>query len=117
MAQKRPPEFTKDKIRLAEAILVERFGEKIAVVHPDAELPPNPGATEITPCPSRYRQRVGVHFLKSRADKYHIFKSLYDRGFQQYGTEKRPYDNQFGYITSLLKAHEEKQAGNQQRIP
>lgn len=107
MSEIKPPDFTKDEIRLIEATLVERFGEKIPVELADVELRLSLASIDMTPCPSAYWEVGDAHFLISRTDRHHFQAIFYYRSYQQYGTQKRSFDDLFDSVTSLLKAHEE----------
>ena len=116
MSEKKPPDLSKDEVRLIEATLVERFGEKIPVQLADVELRLTPGSIDMTLCPCAYWEVGDVHFLIARTDRYHFFGTFYYRGYQQYGTEKRRYDDLFDCITSTLKAHEEYEEKERERL-
>ena len=66
MSNKRPPDFTKDEVRLIAATLKERYGHSIEVEQADAEIRLNPAIPELTECPIVFWE----------VDKCHLFSSL-----------------------------------------
>ena len=48
MSNTRPPDFTKDEVRLSKARLNERYGHDIEVQQADAEIRLNPAILELT---------------------------------------------------------------------
>ena len=101
------PDFSNDELRLISATLRERFGREVPLERADTELRLNPASTEITACPTVYWEVDNCHFLISKIDKSHFHATFYYRLYQQYGTQKKRYDDLFDCIVSLLKAQEE----------
>ena len=107
MSNTRPPDFTKDEIRLITATLKERYGRDIEVQQADAEIRLNPAIPELTECPIVYWEVDKCHFVIARADKHHFINHFYYRLYQTYGTEKKRYDDLFDCVVSLLKSQAE----------
>lgn len=115
MSNKRPPDFTKDEIRLITATLKERYVRDIEVQQADAEIRLNPAIPELTECPIAFWEVDNCHFLIARADKHHFINHFYYRLYQTYGTEKKRYDDLFDCIVSLLKSQQEYEEKELQR--
>ncbi len=107
MSDKRPPDFSKDEIRIITATLKERYGHDIEVQQADAEIRLNRAIPELTECPILFWEVGDCHFLIARADKHHFINHFYYRLYQTYGTEKKRYDDLFDCIVSLLKSQQE----------
>ncbi len=72
MSNKRPPDFTKNEVRLIAAILRERFSHDIEIEQADAESRLNPAIPELTEYPIVFREVDNDHFLIACADKHHF---------------------------------------------
>jgi hypothetical protein len=101
------PDFNNNELILIRATLRERFGREIPLQMADTELRLNLASTEITSCPTAYWEVDNCHYLISKIDKSHFHATFYYRLYQQYGTQKKRYDDLFDCIVSLLKAQEQ----------
>ena len=97
------PDFSKDELALIKATLFERFGREIALELADTELRLNPASSAMTLCPTVYWKVYDCHFLISKIDKAHFYNQFHYRAYQQYGTQKKRYDDLFDCVVSLLK--------------
>jgi len=104
MSDKRPPDFSKDEIRVIRDTLKERYGREIEVELAEAEMRLNPALTEMTLCPVVYWEIDDCHFVVAKVDKYHFMNHFYYRLYQTYATEKRRYDDLLDCVVSLLRA-------------
>jgi len=104
MPNQRPPDFTKDEIRVIKDTLKERYGRDIEVELADAEMRLNPALTEMTLCPIVYWEIDDCHFVVAKVDKYHFMNHFYYRLYQTYATEKRRFDDVLDCVVSLLRA-------------
>lgn len=98
---------------MIRATLQERFGREVTLQLAETELRLNPALTEITPCPTVYWEVDNCHYLISKVDKAHYHATFFYRLYQQYGTQKKRYDDLFDCIVSLLKAQEQHQQQEQ----
>lgn len=101
------PDFSKDELSLIKATLFERFSREIPLELADTELRLSPASTAMTLCPTVYWKVDDCHFLISKIDKAHYYNQFHYRSYQQYGTQKKRYDDLFDCIVSLLKVQAE----------
>jgi len=116
MSGKKPPDFTKDEVRLITATLRERYGHDVDVQLADAEIRLNPAIPELTMCPIVFWEMDDCHFLIARVDRHHFINHFYYRLYQTYGTEKKRYDDLFDCIVSLLKSQTEYDEKEKERL-
>ncbi|MCG8017878.1 MAG: hypothetical protein JAY97_16855 [Candidatus Thiodiazotropha sp. 'RUGA'] len=98
------PDITDSELWIIETTLTERYGCKVETQIADAEIRLMPSDRELSRCPAIYWNQEGCNFIifKTGSRKYRC--QFFYRGYQQYGTGVREYDDLTECVVSLLQA-------------
>ena len=108
------PDYTADEIRLVTDTLAERYGKPVPVELADVELRLHPDDRTLTTCPALYWEDKTCHFVVCKIPMERFYCQFYYRGYDQYGTGIREYDDLFNCVVTLLRVqadHQLKQQG------
>ncbi|MCG7902912.1 hypothetical protein [Candidatus Thiodiazotropha endoloripes] len=97
------PDITDSELWIIETTLTERYGYKVETQIADAEIRLMPSDRELSSCPAVYWNQEGCNFIifKTGSRKYRC--QFFYRGYQQYGTGVREYDDLTECVVSLLQ--------------
>lgn len=104
-----PNDFTSEEIRAVELTLNERYGKPIKTELADVELRLDPAERELTSYPALYWEDNECHFVVCKIGKSKFYCQFYYRGYDQYGTGIREYDDLIDCVVTLLRVQADHQ--------
>ncbi|HEY5602764.1 MAG TPA: hypothetical protein VIM41_06615 [Gammaproteobacteria bacterium] len=96
-------DFSAQELDMVQQTLKERYGHNVELELADVELRLDPIAYELTTCPALYWEMSGCHFVISKLGKMRYYAQFYYRGYEQFGTGIREFDDLFDCVTTLLR--------------
>ncbi|MBV2123339.1 MAG: hypothetical protein KUF74_17990 [Candidatus Thiodiazotropha sp. (ex Ctena orbiculata)] len=98
------PDITDSELWIIETTLAERYGCKVERQIADAEIRLMASDRALSSCPASDWNQEGCNFIifKTGSRKYRC--QFFYRGYQQYGTGVREYDDLTECVVSLLQA-------------
>ena len=98
------PDFSPEEARVVADTVRERYGREIPTQLADVELRLSPASTQLTPCPAVFWEADNCHFLVCKTGRSRFLGQFYYKGYQQYGTGIREYDDIVDCTVALLRA-------------
>lgn len=108
------PDFTETELWTVRTALRERYGQAVPVELADIELRLPPTARHTTPCPGVFWSAQGANFVIAKVGEGRYYAQFFYRGYEQYGTGRREWDNLAECVTALLQVqadHARQRAG------
>jgi len=98
-----------EEIQAVQDTLKERYGRPVSTELADVELRLDPAEGTLTSCPAIYWEDNDCHFVvcKIRNNRYHC--QFYYRGYDQYGTGIREYNDLIDCTVTLLRVQADHQ--------
>ena len=106
-------DFADDEIQIVKDTLVERYGKNVAVELADVELRLHPEDRTLTTCPAVYWEDNECHFVVCKIANRRFYCQFYYRGYDQYGTGIREFDDLFNCVVTLLRVQADQQLQEQ----
>ncbi len=100
----RIPDINKTETWIVETTLQERYGRDLDLKLADCDIRLQPSDRELTSVPTFFWAADDCHFVIFKTGEKHYRCQFYYRGFQQYGTGIREYDDLTECVVSLLQA-------------
>lgn len=110
------PDFTDEDIQITQQTLKERYGRRMAVELADVELRLQPEDRTLTTCPALYWEDGECHFVVCKIGKQRYYCQFYYRGYDQFGTGIREYNDLFDCVVSLLRVQADHQLREQEVV-
>ena len=104
------PDFNDDELNVVKETVKERYGEAINIELADTELRLDPSARQLTTCPAVYWEARDCHFVICKLGEQRYHNQFFYRGYDQYGTGIREYDDIFTCVTTLLQIQADHEA-------
>lgn len=104
------PDITDSETWIIKNTLRERYGEGKEFSLADSEIRLMPSDRELTACPVVYWEHQGCHFVIFKTGERKYRAQFFYRGYQQYGTGVREYDDLSECAVSLLQVQADHQA-------
>jgi hypothetical protein len=104
------PDFNDSELWVIRNTLKERYGEDKDLHLADSEIRMRPDDRVLTECPAVYWEAGDAHFVlvKTGLDRFRC--QFYYRGYQQYGTGIREFDNIGDCVLTLLRTQADYEA-------
>jgi hypothetical protein len=106
------PDFTETEIWVVRQTLQERYGKDVPVELGDSEIRLHSEDRELTLVPCLFWAERNANFVIFKSAKDRFRGQFFYRGFQQYGTGKKEYDELGQCVITLLQVqsdHERKE--------
>ncbi|MGD2083687.1 MAG: hypothetical protein PVF91_12025 [Chromatiales bacterium] len=103
-------DITEGELWVVETTLKERYGGDVDAQLADSEVRLNVSDRELTACPVLYWSADGCNFVVFKTGDRRYRAQFFYRGFQQYGTGVREYDDLTECVVSLLQAQADHEA-------
>jgi len=98
-------DITETERWVLQTTLKERYGRDVEIQLADAEIRLSPSDRDLTSCPVIYwYDEEGCNFVVFKTGDRNYRCQFFYRGYQQYGTGVREYDDLSECIVSLLQA-------------
>jgi hypothetical protein len=98
------PDITDSEHWILETTLKERYGREPQIQLADAEIRLSSSERELTSCPVvHWRDEDGCNFVVFKTGDRNYRCQFFFRGYQQYGTGVREYDDLSECIVSVLQ--------------
>lgn len=105
------PDFTEAEQWSVETTLKERWPEqKPEVQLADVEIRVYPQDREFTVCPAMFWEVASASSVIIEVADRTCRSQFYDRGFQQYGTGKKDFDDITDCVVTTLQVHADREA-------
>lgn len=111
------PDITQSEDWIIETTLKERYGREVERQYGDAEIRLSPADKELSSCPMVYWQADGCNFVIFKTGERRYRCQFFYRGYQQYGTGTREYDDLTECIVSLLQVQADHAAAERGDLP
>jgi len=98
------PDTTQTETWIVETTLKERYGEAVDLRLADCDIRLQPSDREVTSTPAFFWTADDCHFVIFKTAEKRYRCQFYYRGYQQYGTGIREYDDLTECVVSLLQA-------------
>ena len=103
------PDITETEEWILQNTLKERYGKAVETSYADAEIRLQPSDRELSSCPVIYWQADNCNFVIFKTGERKYRCQFFYRGYQQYGTGVREYDNLGDCAVSLLQVQADHQ--------
>lgn len=107
------PDITETEEWILQNTLKERYGKETEISYADAEIRLQPADRELSSCPVMYWQADNCNFVIFKTGERNYRCQFFYRGYQQYGTGVREYDDLSECAVSLLQVQADHQAKEQ----
>lgn len=97
------PDFTDSELWVIRSALTERYGRPVEVQLADAELRLDPGARELTVCPTVFWKERGASFAIFKVGEQRFRNQFFYSVRDQYGTGRDEYSDIAECVTVLLQ--------------
>ena len=98
------PDITDTERWILGTTLAERYGQEPEIQLGDAEIRLSPSDREVAPCPViHWRDEEGCNFVVFKTGDRTYRCQFFYRGYQQYGTGVKEYDDLSECLVSLLQ--------------
>jgi len=104
--------FSDAEIKAVEDTLKERYGKTVTTELADVELRLDPADRTLTTCPAIYWEDGECHFVVCKIRNNRFYCQFYYRGYDQYGTGIREFNDLIECVVTLLRV----QADHQLRL-
>ena len=98
------PDINQTETWIVETTLKERYGQAVDLQLADCDIRLQPSDREVSSVPAFFWAVDDCHFVIFKTGEKHYRCQFYYRGFQQYGTGIREYDDLAECVVSLLQA-------------
>lgn len=106
-------DFSQDEINAVRDTLKERYGRIVATELADVELRLDPADRHLTTCPAIYWEDDDCHFVVCKIPGDRFYCQFFYRGYDQYGTGIREYDDLIDCVVTLLRVQADHQLKQQ----
>ena len=110
------PDITKTEQWILKNTMKERYGKDIEISHADAEIRLQPADRELSACPAVYWQADDCNFVIFKTGERNYRRQFFYRGYQQYGTGVREYDDLSECAVTLPQVQADHHAREQGKI-
>lgn len=101
--------FNQEEIKAVQDTLKERYGREVTTELADVELRLDPADRSLTQCPAIYWEDGDCHFVACKIQNNRYYCQFYYRGYDQYGTGIREYNDLIECIVTVLRAQADHQ--------
>ena len=108
------PEFTEAERQLVSQILLERYGRLVPWQLAEAELQLDPGAEDLTVCPTIYWIERGAEFIVCKVGESRFRCQFFYSETEHFGTGREVYDDFGDCMLTVLQVqadHERTRSG------
>jgi len=102
-------DFSDAEIKAVEDTLQERYGTAVATELADVELRLDPADRTLTTCPALYWEDGECHFVACKIRNNRFYCQFYYRGYDQYGTGIREFNDLIECVVTLLRVQADHQ--------
>lgn len=99
------PDITGTELWVTNTTLKERYGRDVEIQLADAEIRLSPADRVLSNCPVMYWRTNECNFVVFKTEDRAYRCQFFFRGYQQYGTGRREYDDLAECIVDLLQTH------------
>jgi hypothetical protein len=110
-------DITEGELWVVTTTLGERYGRGVDVQLADAEIRLDVSDRELTSCPVCYWSADDCSFVVFKTGDRRYRAQFFYRGFQQYGTGVREYDDLTECVVSLLQVQADHAAQERGQLP
>jgi hypothetical protein len=111
------PDVTESELWTVKTTLRERYDCDFDIQLADSEIRLNVSDRELTQCPVIYWNAEGCNFVVFKTGERRYRSQFFYRGYQQYGTGVREYDNLTECVVALLQAQADHSAKERGDLP
>jgi len=102
-------DFNAEEIKAVQDTLKERYGKNVATELADVELRLDPADRTLTSCPALYWEDDECHFVVCKIGNNRYYCQFYYRGYDQYGTGIRDYNDLIECVVTMLRVQADHQ--------
>lgn len=106
-------DFNDNELWVINTTLKERYGDTQDIQLADSEIRLRPDDRTLTWCPVVYWEKEDAHFVVFKTGQERYRCQFYYRGYQQYGTGIKEFDNIGDCIVALLRTQADYEADQQ----